>query len=139
MINVRYVVCITNWGEKDIMNFQTMLFINYSHATRNIKYVLIYIDRVYETFLLKLGCHKINSVSGISWLIMALFSSSNYLEDGPRMLIIMYDHTVVANVYLNHELVHFLPFNGLSMVLQQTCAPGLEWTYTAPTHNNLAF
>ena len=32
--DVRYVVCITTWGEKDI--FQTMMFINYSYATHNI-------------------------------------------------------------------------------------------------------
>ena len=92
-------------GEIYIMKFQTMMFIIYGHATCSINYVLIYIDTVYET-LLQLECHKINSVSGISWLAMAFFISSN-LEDGPCMLILMYEHTVVTKVYLlNHELVH---------------------------------
>ena len=106
MIVMRYVVCITTSGEKHTMILQTMMFINYSHATCNINYVLIYIDRVYEKLFLKLECRKINSVSGISWLVMAFFSSSNYLEDEPYILIIMYEQTVVAKLYLNHELVH---------------------------------
>ena len=62
----------------------------------SIKYVLTYLDSVYETLLLRLKVHKITSIFEIPWLVVTLFSSSNCLEVGPIMLIIHHGHTVVA-------------------------------------------
>ena len=124
---------ITTDGQKHKLICQIRTSTSHIYTKFNIKYVLLYDDSTYGILSLWILLCNINTIFKISWLVLAFFRTSNYLEACACMLKINYERMVVAKRYLNHELVHIWPINSVNMVLQQMCAHSLKLIYITPT------